>query len=47
MDEENKNESAKENWVPIFDVKNFEDVVEFEKFMSGELWNRIFFAKSS
>ena len=37
MDEKNKNESAKENWVPIFDVENFEDVVEFEKFMSGEL----------
>ncbi|CAG5103360.1 Oidioi.mRNA.OKI2018_I69.chr1.g737.t1.cds [Oikopleura dioica] len=25
----------KENWVPIFDVEDFEDVVEFEKFMSG------------
>ena len=37
MDEENKDE--RENWVPIFDVEDFEDVVEFEKFMSGELLN--------
>ncbi|CAG5103358.1 Oidioi.mRNA.OKI2018_I69.chr1.g736.t1.cds [Oikopleura dioica] len=37
IDEEDKDENVKEIWVPIFDIEDFQDVVEFEKFMSGEL----------
>ncbi|CAG5102349.1 Oidioi.mRNA.OKI2018_I69.chr1.g259.t1.cds [Oikopleura dioica] len=36
IDEEGEDGSLKENWVPIFEVEDYGDVVEFEKFISKD-----------
>ena len=34
LNEKNSDGSITERWLPVFEVDNFDDVIEFEKFMA-------------
>lgn len=36
IDEKDTDGNVKENWFPIYEVEDFNDVVEFEKLMSAK-----------